>query len=317
MAIPYMGSKRKLAKPILDYICAQNPNAKYFYDLFGGGGAISFEALKRKQFEKVQYNELNTGVVELLKKIRNDGITPDFYKFVSRDEFNAHKKDPTWYGGLLATCWSFGNNQKSYLYGKEIEYKKLLYHNVCVNLCIDSLKELNNLGLNIPIKVFEVKGIQERRLFCKKFFNKRLDLQHLEQLQHLERLQHLEHLERLERLQHLEHLEHLQHLEHLEVSNLSYEEVIIDTPINETVIYCDPPYKGTRKYQKDISHNDFLDFVKSSPYKIYVSSYDFDLPCVFSMQHRSTLSAINNSKKVLENLYCNRLESPIKPLTLF
>lgn len=296
MAIPYMGSKRKLAKPILDYICAQNPNAKYFYDLFGGGGAISFEALKRKQFEKVQYNELNTGVVELLKKIRNDGVTPDFYKWVSRDEFNAHKKDPTWYGGLLATCWSFGNNQRCYLYGKEIEYKKLLYHNVCVNLCIDSLRELNNLGANIPIKVFEVKGIQERRLFCKKFFNKRLDFQHLEQLQHLERLQHLQ---------------------HLEISNLSYENVIIDTPINETVIYCDPPYKGTRKYQKDISHNDFLEYVKSSPYKIYVSSYDFDLPCVFSMQHRSTLSAINNSKKVLENLYCNRLESPIKPLTLF
>ena len=298
MAIPYMGSKRKLAKPILDYICAQNPNAKYFYDLFGGGGAISFEALKRKQFEKVQYNELNTGVVELLKKIRNDGVTPDFYKWVSRDEFNAHKKDPTWYGGLLATCWSFGNNQKDYLYGKEIEYKKLLYHNVCVNLCIDSLRELNNLGSNIPIKVFEVKGIQERRLFFRKFFNKILGLEQLQHLQHLQRLQHL------------------QHLEHLEVSNLSYEEVIIDTPISETVIYCDPPYKGTGKYQKDISHNDFLEYVKSSPYKIYVSSYEFDLPCVFSMQHRSTLSATHNNK-VLENLYCNRLESPIKPLTLF
>ena len=68
MAIPYMGSKRKLAKPIIDYILANNPNTKYIYDLFGGGGAISFEALKRKKIKQVHYNELNTGVVELLKK---------------------------------------------------------------------------------------------------------------------------------------------------------------------------------------------------------------------------------------------------------
>ena len=44
--IPYMGSKRKLAKKIVDYILQNNSNMKYFNDLFGGG-AISFEMLKR------------------------------------------------------------------------------------------------------------------------------------------------------------------------------------------------------------------------------------------------------------------------------
>ena len=39
LAMPYMGSKRKLAPEILNYIIRQNPNCKYFYDLFGGGGA--------------------------------------------------------------------------------------------------------------------------------------------------------------------------------------------------------------------------------------------------------------------------------------
>ena len=71
VGIPYMGSKRKLAKPIIDYIIANNPKAKHLYDLFGGGGTISFEALKRRQFQTVHYNELNTGVVELLKKNKN------------------------------------------------------------------------------------------------------------------------------------------------------------------------------------------------------------------------------------------------------
>ena len=68
------------------------------------------------------------------------------------------------------------------------------------------------------------------------------------------------------------------------------------------------PYKGTGKYQKDIDHDKFLEWVKNSPYKIYVSSYEFDLPCVFELSHRSSLSATNNSKKVVEKLFCNQEE---------
>ena len=42
LGIPYMGSKRKLAKEIVDYILLNNPNTKYVYDIFGGGGANKF-----------------------------------------------------------------------------------------------------------------------------------------------------------------------------------------------------------------------------------------------------------------------------------
>lgn len=68
LGIPYMGSKRKLVSKIISHIKKYNPNCKYFYDLFGGGGAVSLEALKH--FENVYYNELDTGVVRLLEKIR-------------------------------------------------------------------------------------------------------------------------------------------------------------------------------------------------------------------------------------------------------
>jgi len=93
IGIPYMGSKRKLAKPILDHILTHNPKTRYFFDLFGGGGAVSFEALKRPQLQSVHYNELNTGVVELLKKIRNDGVTDEFYQWIDRDTFRKQKND--------------------------------------------------------------------------------------------------------------------------------------------------------------------------------------------------------------------------------
>ena len=48
-----MGSKRALSKLIVNYILENNPKTKYIYDLFGGGGAISFEFLQRPQIKKL------------------------------------------------------------------------------------------------------------------------------------------------------------------------------------------------------------------------------------------------------------------------
>ncbi len=53
LGIPYMGSKRKIAKELMDYMLANTPNATAFYDLFGGGAAMSMEALKRPQLKAV------------------------------------------------------------------------------------------------------------------------------------------------------------------------------------------------------------------------------------------------------------------------
>ena len=49
-------------------------------------------------------------------------------------------------------------------------------------------------------------------------------------------------LQSLESLEGLQSLERLQRLERLQIQNKSFEEVIIETPIEETVIYLDPPY---------------------------------------------------------------------------
>ena len=45
LGIGYMGSKRKLSGEIVDHILTAHPNTKYVWDLFGGGGAISFDKL--------------------------------------------------------------------------------------------------------------------------------------------------------------------------------------------------------------------------------------------------------------------------------
>lgn len=298
IAIPYMGSKRKLAKKIVDKILMDNPNCKYFFDLFGGGGAISFEALKRKQLAEVHYNELNTGVVELLRKIINDGVTPEFYQWIDRETFHEHKNDKTWFGGLLATCWSFGGNQRTYLFSKENEELKKPLHEYVLNRCGKSVAEFKSLtDVDISIVDFnDCKSINERRLKLMKFIKKEVGRIDLEQLQSIQQLQ---------QLQRLQQLAQIEQLEQLEITNQSYIDVHITTPINETIIYLDPPYFNTAKYQEVVCHNELMNFIKNSPYRIYVSNYEFDLPAVDEYYHRSTLSATANNK-IVEKLFCNQ-----------
>ena len=110
----------------------------------------------------------------------------------------------------------------------------------------------------------------------------------------------------LQRLQQLERLEKIRQFQKLEIQNKSYDEVVIDTPVDETIIYLDPPYENTKQYQKTIDYQKLKDYINNSKYKIYVSSYEFDLPCVASFKHKSTLSATNKNKEVIERLYCNK-----------
>jgi len=285
LGMPYMGSKRKLAKPILDEILQANPKTKYFYDLFGGGAAISFEALKRKKIKKVIYNELNTGITELLKKIQKDGVTKEFYQWVDRDTFKAHKDDNSWFGGLCSVVWSFGNSQKSYLYGQDIEEQKRLLHEIIINQCEKSRVAFNNLyGKELINKSYIGKSRTTIMAMLKKQIG-RLDLQQLESIQHLERIQRIE---------------------PLEIQNKSYNDVVINTPIDETIIYLDPPYKGMAEYKEGVNHKELLNYIMQSPYKIYISSYEFELPCVAEFKHRCTLSSVSNNKEVTERLFCNK-----------
>ena len=284
-----MGSKRKLAPTIIQYILMHNPQITDLFDLFGGGAAISAEALKYKRLN-VHYNEIDQAICELINKINTDGVTEDFFQWIDRETFHKHKNGNDWFAGLVKTCWSFGNNpEKGYLYGKDIEQQKKEWHEIC-------MKDGHKLA-------------QKNRLRLKKQTNDRIDLQSVERLQSMESVERLQSLESAERLQSLERLERLN------ITNLSYEQVKITG--KNPVLYLDPPYKSTGTYQNDINHEELYRWVMTSPYKIYISGYEFfDLKPVLSINHRSTLSSTNNGKKVTENLYCNKPENPIT-LTLF
>jgi site-specific DNA-adenine methylase len=273
LGIPYMGSKRKLAPKIIRTITYRHSEITDFYDLFGGGGSVSFLALKDYNFN-VHYNELNTHIFSLVEYLKNNkNLDPKFYNWVSREEFQkqCNRTDADWYSGFVMSCWSFGNNQQTYLYGKEIEESKKLAHDIVVNLDEEAMFKL---GLNIS-ELFKIKDLHKRRTIFRK--NSRL-----------------EHLERLERLE---------HLEHLEVTNKSYEDVLItgDNP----VIYCDIPYKGTAKYKEgDFDHDTFYEWFSNLDFPAYMSEYSAPFERVEMFKHRGILSQTSNNA-VFESLFWN------------
>ena len=170
LGMPYMGSKRKLAPKIITHIIKENPNAKYFYDLFGGGGAISFMALQAKQIKEVNYNEYNPAIVELLKHIVENGVTSDMYNWVSREDFNKNKGRTDYIGGLMTIMWSFGNSGKAYLFGKDFNIMNICnnYFNIYVSLYLYSSWYEYELYCNISISStsFIFNSFISSHLFC-------------------------------------------------------------------------------------------------------------------------------------------------------
>jgi len=267
-ALPYMGNKRKLATKILNSIYQKIGDFENFYDLFGGGGSMSMAALIAGH--NVVYNELNTGVYNLMKHLQSGGEIP--YEWVSREEFFANKDGDDWYSGLIKTVWSFGNKQSSYLFGEDIEEQKRLAHEMIINKDESARKELEKL-LNIGLI-----GIKTRQQFSqlvkKKLKSRTGELQHLEQLQRLE------------------------------LKNKSYSKIEIK---ENSVIYCDPPYAGTGEYQRGgFNHDKFYEWCLAQKKPVFISEYNMpdSFECIAEFKHRSTLSSTANNE-VTEKLYWN------------
>ena len=123
----------------------------------------------------------------------------------------------------------------------------------------------------------------------------------------LQRLQSLESLESLQRLQ------RLQRLQSLEVKQGSYLDYVY---ADGDIVYCDPPYEGTKNYDKtDFNHAEFYNWVASRPYKVYFSSYEISDKRFYKVwsEKKRKLMCGGCSDKVTEYLYCNHPER----LTLF
>lgn len=305
--IPYVGSKNKIAEKIIDKL----PPAKHFYDLFGGGGAITHCALLSGKYEFVHYNELNPLVFKAFKMAIN-GEFKDENRWISREDFERLKdSDP-----YVACCYSFGNDFKTYAYGKNCElFKKAVHYSIVFddNSLLNNYIDLSNFKYNS-------ENIKKRRSELHSLLKKsKLDVEYGKPNQPVAQHQIWpERLESLERLQSLERFENIDN-ERLLLSNLSYEEVPIES---DSVIYCDPPYlkvaKQKRYNNSYFNHNSFYDWARKQN-NIFISEYtmpdDFK---VLYQKEKICVLGLNNNTKTVEKLFVNMgYESVYTQMNLF
>ena len=118
--LPYIGSKNRIAKKILDVL----PAAPVLYDVFCGGCAITHAAMLSGKYSRVVANDINGMIPHAFETALAGGFR-DEDRWISRDDFQRlYKTDP-----YVAICFSFGNNLHEYCYARELEpYKRALHY---------------------------------------------------------------------------------------------------------------------------------------------------------------------------------------------
>lgn len=243
IGLPYIGSKKKVSKKIVEIIKQNFGSDKPVYDIFGGGGAITAELLLNGF--KVHYNDLDSDITDMFARVISQDREWIKTLIVSRNEFFdiRSKSQKTVDDKLKLLINSFGNNQRSYLYGKK-------WSDVKYNLAVEIINKHDVFSGYKQTETYR-NAIEQSRL------------QQLEQLEQLERLERLERLEQLERL---------------EITNRDYTAF---SNVENSVLYLDPPYEDTKNsYKFNFDHQSFYDWCVKMARKniVIISSYDISDP---------------------------------------
>ena len=255
--LPYTGSKNRLAEKIIKHF----PEADTLIDVFFGGGAITHCAMVHNKFKNYIANDIRTTPQFFEDCIK--GKYSNDLRWISSEDFRNSSRDD-WFVRLL---WSFSNNCNSYLYGKTTEICKKAFHYA---ICFNDFNLLEDVYLKFVcdkvkahLKGIPVESWNERRLAAMHAVKELIETHPTELTrkdfgccndmgcglqQHLERIYRIEHLMGNLRLQHLERLNKASNLNgdasNLQCYNLDYRLLTDIIPTN-SVIYLDPPYKGT------------------------------------------------------------------------
>lgn len=172
VGLPYQGSKKKIAKQIVQIIKQNFGIGKPIYDVFGGGGAITAECLI--QGLNVHYNDGCPVSAAMLQRVLSQDREWIKTLLIDRAEFLRIRALPekSTDDELKLLVNSFGNNRKGYLYGKAIADAKF------------------QLAAEILVKHDCFAGYKQTVTWQKQY----RELEQLERLQQLQQLQQLEQL---------------------------------------------------------------------------------------------------------------------------
>ena len=195
------------------------------------------------------------------------------------------------------------------MYGRELETVKRLLHDVVIYQDIDSLMKLRDLLNDNTIEIPTGDDWNTRRLS---------NMRCIKQRGHIRGNGGLQNLQRVQNLERLQNLDIIKRIENISTVNVSFSDVAIITPFDETIVYMDPPYIGTggvSTYKEQCSHDALYDYMRNSKYTCFMSEYTAPFEEVWSKDVRCQLNTNKhgNYKQATERLFINRYPDDYNP----
>ena len=303
---PYKGSKNLIAK----WVVANLPRCSTLVDAFAGGCAVTHAAMEARLAKSYIVNDIDGAGVDLfLQSVRD--VPREWFRWISREEFFRRKCEPH-----VRLCWSFGNDGKTYIYGRDVEpYKRALWE-ARVNGDF-ALWHQFMPGSSEVSRPWLRAHAEEVREAYRGWLGRDAD-----GIARPDVLQRLQSLESLQSLASLESLQSLASLQSLESRKVDYRELAVTDP--EAVIYCDPPYGGATGFfdsggnRIGFDHSAFYDWCERSEPLTVISEYEMPrdrFALVAERAARNRMSASRNSPAA-ERLYVpiNRVDEYYKRL---
>lgn len=294
---PYMGSKSRFAAEIVGLL----PPAPCLVDIFAGGCAVTHAALLSGKFCRIIANDISDAP-QLFIDAAN-GKYRDEKRWTSRDDFFALKDtDP-----YVRLCWSFGNNQREYLYSREVEEWKHALHLARV---FGDTSMLAEMGIKSDGSRADIWAHHEeyKRRYIKWWLArhgyecKEVDVRENIRNESGKLRSYLLEALRESGLTQAE-VESLQRLERLETRRGDYTRC----PLPEgCIVYCDPPYKGTAGYGTAFDHEAFYSWAEQCPRPVIISEYAMPenrFACVWERHTTTSMAAQGAHKKRIERMF--------------
>ena len=306
--VGYQGSKNRIAEKLMNVL----PNGNRFVDLFSGGCAMTHCAMMSGKYNEYLCNDLYPHAQNLFQQAITTGFDdPKYLRWISREDFFKYKDSDD----LVRCCWSFGNNQNNYMYGKNIEPFKKALHYACVyddwsyfkytTVADDVIQKLKDCVDGIP-----VLQMNERRLKMTQIVRYKERITTGSILQNIDRLNNVMSIDRwyIENIWILDRLKSIQQTDQnitftsMDYRNYEHKE--------GDVVYCDPPYKGTGDYDNNtFDHDAFYEWVRSMDYPVYFSEYyaPDDFVSIFNTQLEKIMSGGKSAhNKATEHLFIHK-----------
>lgn len=284
--INYTGSKSRIAAHIVHTITKitgyqRNDSEVIFYDLFGGGFAMSHYALEKTRW-KVVYNEPYNFIADVIEHfvVKKGEI---YTEFIDREEFmkvcnleQPTEEYPAWKIGFIKSVYSYNGNLQSYAGQADLEeqYKKL------------------HQGLQNETTYFQSTIFKKMRIRTN--YMKRLGIK-----KELARL-----MQRMERFEALVFID----AKRLTITRHQFDELPITG--DKVVIYCDPPYYEASRSDfytgtaanKSI-RDSLVEYFLFNKHHVFISEFTFPVGRVVM-----DLPLVNNYNKkyVSEKLFYNK-----------